>query len=286
MRTDLAKEAWLDSGRIKGVAEEVALEGEIEISSVTVTGKYASERLDKPKGRYVTLTTAAEAFSDAKCRAHLARCTAVQLCRLMQGSVGSVMTAGLGNRKVTPDALGPKTVEHVFVTRHILKHLPDMLPVGTREVTAFTPNVLGVTGMETAEVILGLIDVIRPEMVVIVDALASSDMTHIGRVVQMNDSGIAPGAGIGNFRKLISRESVGVPVIALGVPLVVSAQTIVREAVGPENLRGVSLGRIGDMIVTPKDIDALVADSAKLLSQALNLCLHGENYANLEALLE
>lgn len=165
-----------------------------------------------------------------------------------------------------------------------------------RTVTAFTTGVLGVTGMETVEVVKGLVSSVRPDIVLIVDALASMQTDHIGNVIQMNDSGINPGAGIGNFRTELNIETLGVPVITMGIPLVVSSATIAIDALKNivtdrvikqivEEVQKNTSSQMLNMIVSPKDIDAMVNDGAKIISHSVNLALHGEQYDKLEKLL-
>ncbi len=191
------------------------------------------------------------------------------------------MIVGLGNRFVTADALGTKTAEYVLVTRHVHLHMTDLLPKGTPVTSSFCANVLGVTGMETAEVVSALTEKIRPDIVILIDSLAAASAEHIGCVIQCNDSGIAPGSGVGNFRTMLTSRSLQVPVIALGVPTVVSAETIVRES----GCAPADDAAIRDLIVAPKDIDALIRDLSRVLSDAINLMLFGENYPELEKLL-
>lgn len=283
MRTDLAKESRSHFPDIGGIEEQQDTKDDVEVTRIRVCTEEASKKLDKPIGRYITLTVEADTFLDRDARAHLSRCIADELALLIPKDA-SVLIIGLGNRYITADALGTKTAEYVFVTRHIQMHLADVLPDGTRTTAALCTGVLGVTGMETAEVVQGLIERIKPQALLIIDSLAAGDVAHIGTVVQINDSGIAPGAGIGNFRAVLNQESLHIPVVALGIPLVVSAETIVQACVGrslpcrlPDLLR--------EMIVTPKDIDAMVRDAARVLSDGINLALHGDNYTELEELL-
>ncbi|MDO4542960.1 MAG: GPR endopeptidase [Clostridia bacterium] len=297
MRTDLAKEARGKLPDCVGVTEEVAYEEGIDVSRILVHTDEAQRLLDKPKGRYVTITFSTPALSDRDARGRIARRTARELIAMQRIDADtSVLVIGLGNRHVTPDSLGPLVAEHIFVTRHIQLYCDDILSEKTRTVTAFSTGVLGVTGMETAEVVRGLVSTVRPDLVLIVDALASMEAGHIGNVIQMNDSGISPGAGIGNFRRSLNRESLGVPVVTLGMPLVVSSGTIVVDALSKISPKRDWNGVVKlvertlpkefiSMIVSPKDIDAMVSDAAKLISDAINLTLHGEQYSKLEKLL-
>ena len=201
--------------------------------------------------------------------------------RAMSPALQSAMIVGLGNRYVTADALGTKTAEYVLVTRHIHMHMQGVLPENTPVTSAFCANVLGMTGMETAEVVSALTDRIHPDVVILIDSLAASCTEHIGCVIQCHDSGIAPGAGVGNFRTMLTRSLLNVPVIAIGVPTVVSAETIVRENGGEPN----GERKWNDLIVAPKDVDAVIRDLSRVLSDAINLMLFGNAYPELEKLL-
>lgn len=284
MRTDLAKEARRTYPHIPGIREEKEYMEAYEVHRITVETDAAAQELDKPKGIYTTIQIPTEAISDRKGRAAAADVIAAELCTLLS-DVGSVMVVGLGNRYITADALGTKTAENIFVTRHIQTHLADVLPQNTRTVTSFCANVLGVTGMETVEVVSALGAKIRPELILVVDSLAASDPKHIGTVIQMNDSGISPGAGIGNFRVALNRKTLGIPVVAIGIPLVVGADAIVRSILGEQDDPAMRMDWNG-MTVTPKDIDALVRDAARVLSEGINRALFGDNYTELENLLQ
>ena len=193
----------------------------------------------------------------------------------------NMLVVGLGNRYIAADALGTRTAEYILVTRHIHMHMRDVLPEGTPVTSAFCANVLGVTGMETAEVVSALSLKIRPDLVILVDSLAAACTEHIGCVIQCNDSGIAPGAGVGNYRTMLTEKLLKVPVIALGVPTVVSAETIVRES----GAQPAANRKWNEMIVAPKDIDAVIRDLSRVLSDAVNQMIFGEQYRSLEKLL-
>ncbi len=280
MRTDLAMESKTRMNGLKGVREETEIVDGIGITRIDVLDRNASELLDKPIGRYVTLKADPLDFADRDRRTEIASVLSKEL-RAMTKCVSNAMIVGLGNRFVTADALGTKTAEYVLVTRHVHLHMTDLLPKGTPVTSSFCANVLGVTGMETAEVVSALTEKIRPDIVILIDSLAAASAEHIGCVIQCNDSGIAPGSGVGNFRTMLTSRSLQVPVIALGVPTVVSAETIVRES----RCAPADDAAIRDLIVAPKDIDALIRDLSRVLSDAINLMLFGENYPELEKLL-
>jgi spore protease len=275
-----------------GIHESTVYEDGLRLSRIVILTEAAARRLDKPRGTYLTLEAGSALFSDAPSRAHVAHALSLELARAINDGdkKKSVLVVGLGNRFVTPDALGPKTAEHILVTRHIHRQCPGVLDEEVRSVTAFSASVMGVTGMETVEVVSGITKTVDPDLVLLVDALASSSFEHLGAVIQMNDSGISPGSGIGNNQTALCAATLGVPVITLGVPLVVSAETIVNTALrwtGETQLTDCQSlpPEISDMIVTPKNIDAMVTNASKLLSRAINLALHGEYSMELESLL-
>ena len=290
-RTDMAHEALQRCRSLSGVEEENETRGRMRVSRIRVRTQAAERRLDKPRGSYVTLTLPEDGLSSREVREEAGRCLASELSLLM-GEVKNVLVVGLGNRHVTPDALGPQTIESLFVTRHVQNHFPELLPPDTRTVTAFAAGVMGMTGVETAEAVAGIASVLQPDLIVAVDALASSESDHVGTMVQLNDTGISPGAGVGNFRMGLSKSTLGIPVIAVGIPLVLTAESILYSGLlrmnAPE-LFVEAKKRLGSsflsMCVTPKDIDAMVKDSAAILSYGLNLALFGENYEALEGLM-
>ena len=279
MRTDLAMESRTESGETPGVREESAYKNGLEIRRIDVATDEAAQKLDKPIGRYVSVKMPPAYLMDRGARTLAAKTLAKEL-RALYGEKRNALVIGLGNRYITADALGTKTAEYVLVTRHVHLHMADVLPHGTPNVAAFCANVLGVTGLETAEVVTALTEQIQPELVIFIDSLAAARTEHLGCLIQCNDSGIAPGAGVGNFRQSLTEALLGVPVVALGVPLVVSAEAIFRQA-GQEPADGA----IRDLIVTPKDIDAIVRDASRILSDAINLSLYGDSYTELEKLL-
>ena len=280
MRTDLAKESRTAIPNCEGVREETAYKSGLEILRIDVLTEAASNKLDKPIGRYVSITMPADFLMDRNTRSITAKTLAKELS-MLYGNKRNALVIGLGTRYITADALGTKTAEYVLVTRHVHMHMQDVLPDNTPVVSAFCANVLGVTGLETAEVVTALTEQIEPELVILIDSLAANRTEHLGRLIQCNDSGIAPGAGVGNFQKTLSKELLGVPVVAIGVPLVVSTEAIQR---GDANKTS-DAPSLKELIVTPKDIDAIVRDASRVLSDAINLSLFGDSYTELEKLL-
>lgn len=264
IRTDLALEAktlWEQSAgqttQLRGVrARERSTQG-FAVTDVEIRNRQGEEALGKPAGTYVTV----ELPKRAQDPRPAARAVAEELRRLMAlGPQDSVLVAGLGNTAVTPDALGPKTVAGLFLTRHLIEHLPEYF--GTcRSVSAVAPGVLATTGMESIEVVRGACAHVRPSCVLCIDALAAGAPERLCTTIQMTDTGIVPGSGVGNARAAFQKKALGVPVYAVGVPTVVDAASLT--------------GRGGEeMIVTPRDIDAQIRYLSAVLSGAINLALH------------
>ena len=227
------------------------------VTDVEIRNRQGEEALGKPAGTYVTV----ELPKRAQDPRPAARAVAEELRRLMAlGPQDSVLVAGLGNTAVTPDALGPKTVAGLFLTRHLIEPLPE--DFGTcRSVSAVAPGVLATTGMESIEVVRGACAHVRPSCVLCIDALAAGAPERLCTTIQMTDTGIVPGSGVGNARAAFQKKTLGVPVYAVGVPTVVDAASLT--------------GRGGEeMIVTPRDIDAQIRYLSAVLSGAINLALH------------
>ena len=187
----------------------------------------------------------------------------------MGEEIGSVLVVGLGNREVTPDALGPEVVNNLYITRHLLKEYGEYAFSGRKvaQISGIVPGVMAQTGMETVEIIRGIIRETNPQMVIAIDALAARSIKRLGRTIQIADTGINPGSGVGNHRKGLNQESLGVPVVAIGVPLVVDAATIVYDVC--QDVEKIPNG-IAGMFVTPKNIDETVKNLSFTISEALN----------------
>lgn len=272
-RTDLAMErATCPDGMGEGVSVHTQQQAGAEVTWVRVASPRAAERLGKAQGLYWTLTHPELPRMLPEERMRIAREVA-QMLRLMLPPQGDVLVLGLGNRRMTADALGDRVVSGILVTRHMQEEK-------LRGVCAVAPGVLGVTGVETAELAKGLAERVKPAAVIVVDALAAMETNHIGTTIQITDTGIRPGSGVGNHRKGITAETMHVPVIAVGIPLVVFASTIVRDALtdilSQERddaqllAEQLTLGNSRDFVVTPRNIDELVAGLADLLALAIN----------------
>lgn len=291
VRTDLALEAAVMSpqGVPAGVQiqEDASAHG-VKVTRVLVENDEGMRAVGKPQGTYITVEAQGLTGSDADVAQQTARTFGKELAIMVGDKVSKqrpALIVGLGNRSVTPDSLGPRVAQHVFVTRHIFNLLPDQVDERASSVCCIAPGVLGDTGMESGEVIAALVREINPSFVVAVDALASASARRIATTVQLADTGISPGAGIGNNRPRLDADSLGVPVYAVGVPLVVHAATLVSEAAraGLQNkkpepeitdLEEVLSTHCGDMIVTPKDIDQIAEDCAQTVADGINIALH------------
>ena len=271
-RTDLALEVResIKTEELDGVEHETFERADATITRIRVTDRRGENALGKPKGEYITVQAQSFARS-SRVSDELVDTVADELSRLLPRE-GAVLTAGLGNTNITPDALGPEFIRGVFVTRHLKKELCDKLGLGRlRPVAAIAPGVLGQTGVETGELLLGAVKVISPCAVIVVDALAARKLERLGSTVQISDSGIVPGSGVGNSRAEISARTLGVPVISIGVPTVVDAATLARDVSGSpvEEMQKSD----GEMMVTPKEIDMLLERCSALISVAVNRAL-------------
>ena len=283
-RTDLALEAaqlWQESageaGTLPGVESEESTREGYPVTTVRIRDEAGARALGKPVGTYVTLELDGLARREEDAFGRAARALAAELGALLGLAPGApALVVGLGNRAITPDAIGPKTVEYTLVTRHLVAGAPEHF-AAFRPVAALAAGVLGTTGVESGELARAVAERIRPGCIIAVDALASRSLKRVCRTVQLSDTGISPGSGVGNHRHALDRSTLGVPVLAVGVPTVVDAATlaadVLSEAGGadldPEALSGAGEG----LIVTPKDIDAQMTDLSKVLGYAITLAL-------------
>ena len=291
-RTDLAleaKELWEESAQETTKLEGVTAAAETREGFCTEVVHILDERgvraLGKPEGRYVTLTLDGLLRREADAFPRAVRAVAGELTQLMDGvpADGPALVVGLGNRAVTPDAVGPKVNDHILVTRHLVGQAPEHFGA-FRPVAALAAGVLGSTGMESGELVRAVCRAIKPACVIAVDALASRSLKRLCRTVQLSDTGIAPGSGVGNHRWPLDREALGVPVFALGTPTVVDAATLAADLLGAEEAPSLGEGR--DLLVTPKDIDRQVDELAKVMGYGISLALQpGLDVDSLELLL-
>ncbi len=266
LRTDIAVELLKDGAESDdGISVEKTDFDGIILTDVVLKSNEAASKVGKPKGRYLTFET--ESCFDIF--------YGDDFCKLLSKSFsgffdekGSVLVIGIGNIKATPDALGPKVAEKILATRHIENITADEIGLrGLRSVSVLSPGVLGQTGVEISEVIKGVICQINPSKIVLVDALAAGDIERLGRTVQISNTGIIPGSGVGNSRIELSRETLGVDCITVGIPTVVDAVTLCRQ------MTGVNCDVRENFVVTQRNIDLIIENGASIISRALNTAL-------------
>jgi spore protease len=311
VRTDLALEAKEIASQqagedIPGIDMSVDEDQGIKVTRMGIMSEEGARSIGKMQGQYITIEVPELRNKDSVLQHRVTASFAKEfeqfLKRVKIGPMAKVLIIGLGNWNVTPDALGPIVVENVLVTRHLFELMPGEVSSGYRQVSALAPGVLGLTGIETSEIVQGLIDKSKPDLVIAIDALASKSLDRVNTTIQIADTGIHPGSGIGNKRKGITKETLGVPVIAIGVPTVVYASTIVNSSLEhlithmkqqtnvsapmfgvlealpeEERLAFVKevLGPLGmDLLVTTKEIDEFIEDIANVIASGLNASLH------------
>lgn len=268
-RTDLAIERREVSPHTDdGLKVDEYTKDNVKITSIEVLNKTGERAIKKPKGNYITIETDRSFDGGELIDKDLAKILADELSKIMPD--GSALVCGIGNRSITPDALGPDCISHILATRHIGEELAKSIGFDNlRSVTAISPGVLGQTGIETGEIIRAVIDKTKPDFVIAIDALASRKLSRLGKTIQIADTGIIPGGGVSNSRNELSKKTLGVPVISIGVPTVVDANTLVNDIAENEiEYRGASA-----MIVTPKEIDLLIERSSRLISHSINCAL-------------
>lgn len=284
-RTDLAVEAaelWREStpgaGELPGVESRETLREGYKVTTVKVLDGRGAEALGKPVGSYVTLSLDGLARREEDAFGRAVRALAAELRPLLpRDEKAPALVVGLGNRSITPDTIGPKAADHTLVTRHLVDMAPEHFG-SFRPVAALAAGVLGTTGVESGELVRALVDKIRPACVLAVDALASRSLSRVCSTIQIADTGICPGSGVGNARAALNEETLGVKVIAIGVPTVVDAATLTCDVLaeaGRGDLDPQALDGAGDgLIVTPKDIDSRAADLSKVIGYGIDLALH------------
>jgi len=299
-----------DSG-IDGV--EIDVESDeafsITITTVRIINDTGETAMGKPVGNYITIESPEIQANNVMAHEEIIRILTNKLAGLTRdakASGGATLVIGLGNRNVTPDALGPKVVSKLLVTRHIMDNLPRELTGGLQPLCALAPGVMGTTGIETAEVVRGLVDHVKPALVIAIDALAARKISRINQTIQLSDTGISPGAGMGNMRMALNQQTLGIPVVAIGVPTVVDAATFVNDTMdlflsemsgnAPESvkdgadffqmlqtlededkyniIRNTLNPMVGNMFVTPKEIGEVVTWLANMIANSINMSTH------------
>lgn len=299
-RNEIYKKQNNISQDIDGVNIQEESQKNIKISIVNITNENGEKVIGKPKGTYITIDIDTMKNIDDNRKNEISEILSEKLKTVINKHVidtEDILVVGLGNIYVTPDALGPKVVPEIEVTRHILQYMPEAMPKDTRPVSAISPGVLGITGIETTEILKGIVDNIKPKMLIVIDALAARNIERISSSIQIADTGIVPGAGVENKRKEISMDTLGIPVIAIGIPTVVDLASITNDCIDIfiENLQKKAMSNnelnnlkntdnyneirealnIGDynMIVTPKEIDELIENMKDVISKGINLSL-------------
>ena len=297
VRTDLAleqRERFVsDQIEIPGVAVEETYDDmcEVRVTTVRIETENGAAVMGKPVGNYITLEAPKMAEADESYHREISG----KLMEVLEGCLPekedgqSILIIGLGNRNVTPDALGPLVVEHLDITRHLVKEYGKYALGGEadRLISAVVPGVMGQTGMETVEIVRGIVEETEPDFVIAIDALAARSVRRLNRTIQIANTGIAPGSGVGNHRNAITKETAGVPVIAIGVPTVVDAATIVGDSIEEyvakcrdegmrENKEHLIPPYLYGMFVTPKDIDETMERTSYTISEALNALAAGQ----------
>ena len=283
LRTDLALES-IYTHENEGIKQQERKEENCTVTEISITTEEASKLVGKPMGNFVTLEF--ESFPDREAEAleKNANMIAKELAKLLPQNSEKILVVGLGNRSITPDALGPSTLDKVMITNHVMEYINS--DGDFRAVCGICPGVLGITGMETVDIVKGVAEKYCPSLVIAVDALCAGSPERMFSTVQLTDTGIHPGSGVGNRRDGLNEETLGVPVIAIGIPTVVDSHSIVYSALTGFFEKNESLQEAGHMIsdmmkfaksgmfVSPKDIDNLIAHSARTLAGGINLALH------------
>lgn len=312
IRTDLAVEEneriQENNKEVRGVTveEEYFDKEDIRITTVCIRTENGAKEMGKPKGTYITLEASAMAEDDEGYHREISQKLAEILKRLIPDEQEdlSILVAGLGNRMVTPDALGPQVADNLCITRHIMKEFGKFAYENqhVQHISSIVPGVMAQTGMESREIIAGIIHEVKPDYLIVIDALAARSARRLGRTIQITDTGINPGSGVGNHRHSITKETIGIPVIAIGIPTVVEAATIVHDSMSTlidelaksevmkplksswsmlnemehKNLiREILSPQLNNMFVTPKDIDAEIKQMSYTVSEGINIAFCG-----------
>nr|MBP3681325.1 GPR endopeptidase [Clostridia bacterium] len=303
-RTDMAderKDIYKKANNLENIpgieTSESTVNDNIKTNIVKITNEQGEQAIGKPIGTYVTVDIKNLKLATNEDIQKASDVVKDELKKIIDShceSQDEILVVGLGNQFVTPDSLGPKVVSEIEVTKHFIKYTPQYVVEGTRSVCAIAPGVLGTTGIETSEIIRGIVDKVQPKMLIVIDSLASKSIERISSTVQISDTGIVPGGGVGNAREELSEKSIGIPVIAIGVPMVVESAVLVNdcldlfigklqnEAKSNDYLNELkekdnygeikeSLNPTGyNMIVTPKEIDDLIENMKDIVSTAIN----------------
>ena len=297
-RRDIYQKANRQEGEIDGIeSTKEEINENLKVERVKITNENGEKAIGKPIGNYITIDIKNLKIAQEEEKESAANTLSNELKKILDEHIdkqGEVLVVGLGNIYVTPDSLGPKVINEIDVTRHIINYLPQYVEEGTRMVSAIAPGVLGTTGIETVEILKGIVDNIHPKLVIVIDALASRSIERISSTVQLSDTGIVPGAGVGNTRGEISIKTLGIPVIAIGIPTVVETAVLVngsldlfigklqeeaksndylnklKEEDNYEEIKEVLVPKDFNLIVTPKEIDELIENMKDIVALGIN----------------
>ena len=307
-RTDLASERREIYQKANNLSNEIdgiestkeEINENIKVERVKITNEDGEKAIGKPLGNYITIDVKKLKIAQEEEIKKAAETLSNELKKIIDTHIdkqGEILVVGLGNIYVTPDSLGPKVINEIEVTRHIINYLPQYIEEGTRMVSAISPGVLGTTGIETVEILKGIVDNINPKLVIVIDALASRSIERISSTVQLSDTGIVPGAGVGNTRSEISQKTLGIPVIAIGIPTVVETAVLVNDSLdlfiqklqdeaksneylnklkeedNYQEIKEALLPKDYNLIVTPKEIDDLIENMKDIVAQGINQSL-------------
>ncbi len=271
-RTDLALEARelaAERGEVPGVSFEDSIRDGVLCQKVTVMSEEGSRAIGKPEGKYFTLNVDSVLRRESESFGGAVSALASVLKELLPDGEGCTLVVGLGNRDITPDNIGPLTAESVLVTRHLKNEAPEDFKM-LSPVAVITPGVMGTSGIESADYIKWVCDNLKPGRVVVIDALAARSLDRLCRTVQVTDTGVTPGSGVGNSRSAVNSKTLGVPVVAIGVPTVVDIRSLLADLGGNNSVTPTSK----EMIVTPRNIDSEVVCAARVVAYAVNCALH------------
>lgn len=307
-RTDLASERRdiyqklnnMD-GKLDGIESESSqISQNVKVERVKITNKKGEEAIGKPIGTYITIDIKNLKIIQEEDLQQSANALSNELKPILEKHIkkeDEVLVVGLGNIYVTPDSLGPKVINEIEVTRHVINYMPQYVKEGTRKISAIAPGVLGTTGIETLEILKGIVENVKPKLIVVIDALASRSIERISSSVQISDTGIVPGAGVGNKRNELSINTLGIPVIAIGIPTVVETAVLVNDSLdlfiqklqdeaksndylnklkeddNYEEIKEALIPNNYNLIVTPKEIDDLIENMKEVVARGINMSL-------------
>ena len=306
-RTDLAlerRDIFKKNNNLEEIdgieTESKEIDENLKVSKVKITNEKGEQAIGKPMGTYITIDIKKLKIAEEDEIQKSAETLAEELKEVINKHIAfkdDILVVGLGNLYVTPDSLGPKVINDIDVTRHIIKYLPQYIDENSRPVSAISPGVLGTTGIETLEILEGIVEKIKPKLLIVIDALASRSIERISSTIQISDTGIVPGAGVGNTRKELSEKTLGIPVVAIGIPTVVESAVLVNDCLDlfidklqQEAKSNDYLNRLKEqdnyeeikealnpndynMIVTPKEIDELIENMSSIVARGINMSL-------------